>query len=269
MDTLLGYLASRTFWIGFVELIIVAIIAFIFYKRFIKNTAAEKLVRGLKALLALWIISGILLYINLNILGLFFRWVALFLSVGLIVIFQPELRKFLGIMGKINIWRSFFSAKSLYEAKNKDLVSKETEEIAVAVEYMSDKKIGALIVFQEILDDSAVKNVGTIVNANISSELLLTIFFPKTSLHDGAVLIRNDRIYSAGAILPLTENTKLHWQYGTRHRAAIGITEVSDVYALVVSEETGNISIANNGKITKYDDMKKLRQKISYILSKK
>ena len=105
------------------------------------------------------------------------------------------------------------------------------------------------------------------IDAKISSELLLTIFFNKTPLHDGAVIIENNRIAYAGGILPLSQNN-LNWKYGTRHRAALGLSEISQAVVLVVSEESGDISIAERGKFTKYDDVKKLRSKLEKVLYK-
>ena len=136
-----------------------------------------------------------------------------------------------------------------------------------AVEYMSAKHTGALIVFPSTLDESAIEKPGVAIDAIISSELLLTIFFNKTPLHDGAVIIEKNRIAYAGEILPLSKNN-LNWKYGTRHRAALGLSEVSSATVLVVSEESGDISIAEKGKFTKYDDMKKLRAKLEKVMAK-
>ena len=141
------------------------------------------------------------------------------------------------------------------------------DAICSAVEYMSNKHTGALIVFPTTLDESAIDKKGVRVDAVITSELLLTIFFNKTPLHDGAVIIEHGRIAYAGAILPLSQNN-LNWKYGTRHRAALGMSEVSRAIVLVVSEESGDISIAEKGKFTKYDDIKKLRAKLDKVLSK-
>ncbi len=124
-----------------------------------------------------------------------------------------------------------------------------------------------MIVFPNSLDESAIDKKGVVIDARITSELLLTIFFNKTPLHDGAVIISHDRIAYAGAILPLSQNN-LNWKYGTRHRAALGLSEVSRAIILVVSEESGDISIAERGKFTKYDDIKKLRVKLEKVLER-
>ena len=233
-----------------------------FYRSFIQNTQSEKLVRGLLGLAGLWVLSFVLSWMRLDLLASFLHYTALFLSLSLIVVFQPELRKFMALLGNIEGWRRVLKRGGL---KTKD--TKSLDAIVSAVEYMSAKHTGALIVFPSTLDESAIDKKGVAIDAKISSELLLTIFFNKTPLHDGAVIIENQRIAYAGGILPLSQNN-LNWKYGTRHRAALGLSEVSRAVVLVVSEESGDISIAEKGKFTKYDDMKKLRAKLEKVLLK-
>ena len=248
------------------ELIQLAIILFCvwyFYKRLIQNTASEKLVRGILGLVLLWVFSFLCPILHLNVLGGFLHWTALFLSISLIVVFQPELRKFMALMGNIQGWRNLFVGRDDKNLRSRDTSS--LDAIVSAVEYMSSKHTGALIVFPSMLDESVIERKGVAVDAKITSELLLTIFFNKTPLHDGAVIVENNRIAYAGAILPLSQNN-LNWKYGTRHRAAMGLSEVSSATVLVVSEESGDISIAEKGKITKYDDLKKLRAKLEKIM---
>ena len=217
------------------------------------------MVRGILGLVLLWVVSFLCPILHLNVLGGFLHWTALFLSISLIVVFQPELRKFMALMGNIQGWRKLFVGHDDKKLRSRDTSS--LDAIVSAVEYMSSKHTGALIVFPTMLDESVIERKGVRVDAKITSELLLTIFFNKTPLHDGAVIIENNRIAYAGAILPLSQNN-LNWKYGTRHRAALGLSEVSSATVLVVSEESGDISIAEKGKITKYDDLKKLRAKL-------
>ena len=249
-------------WVGLIQVVIIVVAVWFFYKTFIKNTSSEKLVRGLLGLAVLWIASFVLSWLHLDLLGGFFHWTALFLSISLIVIFQPELRKFLALMGNIEEWRRVFGRDGVTSKNTKSL-----DAIVSAVEYMAQRHTGALLVFPSSLDESAIDKMGIEVDALITSELLLTIFFNKTPLHDGAVIISHNRIAYAGAILPLSQNN-LNWKYGTRHRAALGLSEVSRAVVLVVSEESGDISIAERGKFTKYDDIKKLRAKLEKILEK-
>lgn len=249
-------------WISLIQIIIIIAIILLFYRSFIQNTSSEKLVRGLLGLAGLWLVSFILSWAHLDLLGGFLHWTALFLSISLIVIFQPELRKFMALMGNVNEWRRIFK-KGGVTTKN----TAALDAIVSAVEYMSAKHTGALIVFPSSLDESAIDKKGVEIDAVITSELLLTIFFNKTPLHDGAVIIEKDRVAYAGAILPLSHNN-LNWKYGTRHRAALGLSEVSGATVLVVSEESGDISVAEKGKFVKYDDMKKLRAKLEKVMDK-
>ena len=249
-------------WLGLIQILIIAVIVWLFYRSFIENTSSEKLVRGLLGLAGLWVLSFILTWAHLDLLGAFLHWTALFLSLGLIVIFQPELRKFMALLGNIEGW-----SRMIHKGGVATRDTGALDAICSAVEYMSNKHTGALIVFPTTLDESAIDKKGVRVDAMITSELLLTIFFNKTPLHDGAVIIEHGRIAYAGAILPLSQNN-LNWKYGTRHRAALGLSEVSRATVLVVSEESGDISIAEKGKFTKYDDIKKLRAKLDKVLSK-
>ena len=253
-------------WLNLIQIGIIVVVVYAFYISFIKNTSSEKLVRGLFGLGIIWVLSFILPRVHLDVLGRFLHWVALFLTVGLIVIFQPELRKFLALMGNIKGLRNVIFAFKKIEKKSSDN-QQAIEEIIKAVTYMSEKHTGALIVFPEDEDKGSIERYGTKIDAIISSELLLTIFFNKTPLHDGAVIIENGKIAYAGAILPLSQN-QLQWKYGTRHRAALGMSETSKATVLVVSEETGDISFAEKGTIKKYDDLKKIRNKLEKVLVK-
>ena len=249
-------------WVGFIQIVIIAAMVLLFYRGFIQNTQSEKLVRGLLGLAVLWIASFVMAWAHLDLLGAFLHWTALFLSLGLVVIFQPELRKFMALLGNVQGWRRLLRRGGVRQKDTRAL-----DAIVAAVEYMSAKHTGALIVFPSMLDESAIDKKGVILDAVISSELRLTIFFNKTPLHDGAVIIEDGRIVSAGGILPLSQNN-LNWKYGTRHRAALGLSEQSGATVLVVSEESGDISIAEKGKFTKYDDMKKLRARLEKVLNK-
>ena len=253
-------------WLNIIQIGIIILVVYFFYISFIKNTSSEKLVRGLFGLGVIWALSFILPWLHLYLLGRFLHWIALLLSVALIVIFQPELRKFLALMGNINGLRNAIFAFKQSEQKSADK-QEAIEEIVKAITYMSEKHTGALIVFPDDSDEVVIERYGTKVDAIISSELLLTIFFNKTPLHDGAVIIVNNKIAYAGAILPLSQN-QLQWKYGTRHRAALGMSEMSKATILVVSEETGDISFAEKGTIKKYDDLKKIRNKLEKLLIK-
>lgn len=244
-----------------IEIAIIGIVLFVFYKKFIKNTQSEKFVKGAFVLVFLWIFSEILVRFDLKILGVFLKSVVTLVSLSLIVIFQPELRRFLGYLGQADFISKFFGNNSNETDARIDIL----KELIEAVKFLSKSHTGALIVFQNDLSNTYY-DVGTKLNADLSTELLLTIFHPNTPLHDGAIVVSGNKIISAGVLLPLTEDPKLSWKYGTRHRAAIGMTETSDAACLVVSEETGDVSIALDGALKKYEDLVTLKQDLSKIL---
>jgi diadenylate cyclase len=246
------------------EILIISVLIFVFYQKFIKNTPAEKLVNGIFILFLLWLLSEILIMISLPILGMFLKALVMLTSLSLIVIFQPEMRRFLGYLGQTG-----FMNMSFWKSSDKKDVQKETDiimEIVEATKYLSKTRTGALIVFQRGIGTGTFFEVGTKINADISTELILTIFHPNTPLHDGAMVIKDDRIVSAGVLLPLTEDPKLSWKYGTRHRAAIGMSEVSESACLVVSEETGDVSISLGGILKKYEDLTTLKNDLMELL---
>ena len=252
-------------WINIFEILFIAGILYIFYRKFIQNTQSENLVKGLFFLVFAWIFSEILILIDLRIIGVFFKTLVTLIALSLIVIFQPELRRFLGYLGQPGfIKKVFFSSGNYREASEQD--TDIIKEIIEAVKYLTKTKTGALIVFKKAMSSMVYSEVGTTIDAKISTELILTIFHPNTPLHDGAMVIENNKIQSAGVLLPLTEDPKLSWKYGTRHRAAIGMSEVSDAACLVVSEETGDVSICLDGMLKKYEDLTTLKADLESIL---
>lgn len=250
-------------WLNVTEVLIIAVIVFAFYKKFIKNTQSEKLVKGIFFLLIAWVFSEILIILDLNILGMFLKSMVTLISLSLIVIFQPELRRFLGYLGQPGfISKAFWGASNHVNNEKIDTV----KEVIEAVKYLSKSRTGALMVFQKEISASSYFDVGTKLNADVTTELILTIFHPNTPLHDGAMVIKDGKILSAGVLLPLTEDPKLSWKYGTRHRAAIGMSEVSDSACLVVSEETGDVSMSLDGVLKKYEDLTSLKADLENIL---
>ncbi|MCR2043334.1 diadenylate cyclase CdaA [Anaerosalibacter massiliensis] len=235
------------------DIIDILIVAFAFYKLFmlIRETRAEQLTKGIIVLFVATKIS---------------EWLELFtvywilektMTVGvlaILIVFQPELRRGLEYIG-----RSRFFTKSFAEIKDENL-NEVVDEIVDAVASLSRQKIGALIVIERQTGLSEVVETGTKVDGRVSSGLLINIFIPNTPLHDGAVVIKEDVVKAAGCFLPLTDNASLSKELGTRHRAALGISEKSDSLAIVVSEETGAISIAENGSLARYLDIKTLKK---------
>ncbi len=259
------YLKDTLGWKNIFEVFIIVSILIVFYQKFIRNSHSEKFVKGAIVLVFMWIISELLIALDLTIIGGFLKSIVIFVALSLIVIFQPELRRFLGYLGQIDFFKKlFYNEKKTVDNKSIDVI----KEIIEAVKYLSKSHTGALIVFQKDLSNTY-HDVGTILNADVSTELLLTIFHINTPLHDGAVVINGSKIISAGVLLPLTDDPKLSWKYGTRHRAAIGMTESSNAACLVVSEETGDVSVTMDGTLKKYDDIPTLKADLENILGYK
>ncbi|MCR5261244.1 MAG: diadenylate cyclase CdaA [Candidatus Gastranaerophilales bacterium] len=247
--------------VDIIELLTILIFVLFVYNQYIKGTHSEKLVKGLMVLIVVWGFSEVLVLIGLEILGFFLKAVVSIIVFSLVVVFQPELRKFLGYLGQTG-----FLKKEFFSIKKRDNNIKVLKEILEAIKYCSKTHCGALIVFGKQDNDFLVSDVGTKINADVSCQLILTIFHPNTPLHDGAMIIVDDKITAAGVLLPLTEDPKLSWKYGTRHRAAIGMSEASDCACLVVSEETGDVSIAIDGALKKYEDITELKDDLNRIL---
>ncbi len=223
--------------------------SFLAYKviGFIRDSRAQQLVKGLFVLFAAFFLSDVL---DLYALNWILRGTMSIGIIALVVVFQPELRRALEYVGRSKIVKAPFS--QLDKEKAKDI----TDEFVKAVDSFSATKTGALIILERETALVDIAETGTEVNADISAQLLGNIFYEGAPLHDGAVIIRADRIYAAGCVLPLTENKNLNKSLGTRHRAGIGITEHSDAISIIVSEETGIISMAVDGKLTRFLDTK-------------
>lgn len=226
------------------DIVDILVMAYIIYKAigFFRESRAGQLVKGL---LILFFIFAIAQWWDLAVLNWTLTRVVDSLIIALAVIFQPELRRILEHVG-----RTKFSHGQFFD-DSENSVSECIDKICKAAGFMQEKKIGALIVFERTTQLGEIINTGTVLDANASVSVVNNIFFPKSPLHDGAMIIRNGRIFAAGCILPLTQNTDINSQLGTRHRAAIGMSENSDAVVLVVSEETGIISIVSGGKITR------------------
>lgn len=235
------------------DIVDIIIVAVVFYKLFtlVRETRAEQLSKGIIALFIFAKVSGWLELYTIN-------WILEnTMTVGviaLLIVFQPELRRGLEYIG-----RSRFFTKSLLEIRGESL-SETVEEIVDAVASLSRQKIGALIVLERETGLNEVVETGIKINGKVSSDLLINIFIPNTPLHDGAVIIKDDIIKGAACFLPLTDNSNVSKELGTRHRAALGISEKSDSLSIVVSEETGTVSIAENGTISRHLDSKTLKQ---------
>ncbi len=247
--------------------VILAFLAYVHYK-FLKNTAGEKIIRGIMIFVfCMWGFSALLIKLDFKILGVVAQVMLAMIAFSFVVVFQPELRRILGQLGQAK----WITDNALFNNKNTVSQAKNNvvNEIVEAVKYFSKVKCGALMVLQRSKNENLYSEVGTVLNADISSELLITLFFPNTPLHDGAVVLYEDKVLAAGVLLPLTEDPKLSWRYGTRHRAAIGESERSNSACIVVSEETGDVSIAVDGILKKYEDIVKFREDLENIIEYK
>lgn len=235
------------------DVIDIVIVAAVLYKLFVllRETRAEQLAKGIVVLLVLTKVSE---WMQLYTINWILNNAMTVGTLALLIVFQPELRRGLEYIG-----RSRLLTKSLIEVRGESL-SNVVEEIVEAAASLSRQKIGALIVMERQTGLNEVVETGTKINGNVTSDLLINIFIPNTPLHDGAVIIKDDKIKAAACFLPLTDNTSVSKELGTRHRAALGISERSDSLSIVVSEETGAISIAENGTISRYLDTKTLKQ---------
>ncbi len=232
------------------DVLIVAAVIYKLYK-LLRETRAEQLAKGIVILLILTKVSE---WMKLYTINWILNNAMTVGTLALLIVFQPELRRGLEYIG-----RSRLLSKSFVEIRGESL-SNVVDEIVDAAASLSRQKIGALIVMERQTGLNEVVETGTKIDGLVSSDLLINIFIPNTPLHDGAVIIKDDKIKAAACFLPLTDNSALSKELGTRHRAALGISERSDALAIIVSEETGAISIAENGTIARYLDSKTLRQ---------
>ncbi len=258
-DSIISGLKSFFLLFRLSDLIDIMIIAYVFYKLsvIIKETRANPIIKGILLIVAATWISG---WLNLNTVNYILRNVMQFGMIFVIVVFQPELRRTLERVGRTRFSNLFFQ-------EDGQAAELQADEIASACAYMSAQKIGALIVLERGTKIGDIIRTGCTINGDISRDLLINIFIPNTPLHDGAVIIRDGKILAARCILPLTKNESLSSELGTRHRAAIGMSESSDALVVVVSEETGKISIASDGDMSRNYTEETLKKALNKILS--
>ena len=230
--------------IGILDVIDTGLVAFFLYRIYImlKNTRAAALVKGLMVLASLVIISK---WLNLHVINWILEKAITMMMVALPVVFQPELRRALEQIGRGRLFRK---RVELDETELNDMI----EAVANAAVIMGQRKVGALIVLERAVGLEERIETGVKIDGLVTDSLLLNIFEKDTPLHDGAVIIRGNRIVAASCLLPLTDARGLSQELGTRHRAAIGISEQSDALVVVVSEETGTVSVTRNGEIYRY-----------------
>ncbi len=249
MSTILNYLYTFINQIAYaisnfriLDIIDIVVMALIIYKaiQFLKDTRAGQLVKGIAILIFAYLIAR---WFELAVL----RWLLTIIMdsaiVAIAIIFQPEIRRILERVGQMRLGHG-----QVFDGDEGEL-SNSINQICKAAGIMSEQRIGALIVFERKTQLGEIINTGTVINAKASVSMVNSVFFPNSPLHDGALIVRDGRLYAAGCILPLTQSQIFSSQLGTRHKAAIGMTENSDSVVLIVSEETGIISISYDGQI--------------------
>lgn len=234
--------------LGFSDLLDLLIVAFLIYKaiHLLRETRAMQLVKGLALFAVVYIAARLL---QLDTLSFILNIVVNYGVIALIIVFQPELRSALEKMGR----NKLFSKIIRGNASEEDTTDRRAalKQVVRAVMTMSRTRTGALIVFEMETMLGDIVNTGTVINADIKADMIRNIFFNKAPLHDGALIVRKFRLHAAGCFLPLSQNHDISRDLGTRHRAALGISEVSDALAVVVSEETGIVSVMHNGQMTR------------------
>ncbi len=240
-------------WTGLLEILILAT-AFYYLLKFFRGTRGSAILTGLAILFIVLIV--LTRFTNLLILNWLLQRLMVYLALALVVIFQPEIRRALARLGRQGNFMAGKARKAL------------ADPIAEAVLMMAARKIGALIAIEREVATQAIRDTGVTLDCNVSAELLVSVFYPGTPLHDGGVIISGDRIAAAACVFPLTQNDDLARNLGTRHRAAIGMTEETDTVVIVVSEETGVISIAYNGRLKRGFDAAHLRRVLATFLGR-
>ena len=262
----LNHLIGNIRGMGFSDYLDILVIAFLVYQlaKLVKETRAVQLLKGVSALILVYFLAVLL---QLRTLRFIMESVLATGVVALVIVFQPELRRILEHVAQTKLGR-FNIFQTSQEKDKKDVVAVGSciATVCAATEYLSKSKTGALMVFERDTKLGEIIKTGTVIDSTPSTELIGNLFFVNTPLHDGAMIIRNGRLYAAGCFLPLSQNYTISKQMGTRHRAALGMSENSDAVVLIVSEETGTISIAQAGVIERNITIsaleKRLRQEL-------
>lgn len=250
METIYQYIRLFRFTeISFADIIDILVVTYVIYRLFLllKGTRAAKMAAGIVILFLFYIVAKFAHLRTVQWILTTFVGYAVF---GIIVLYQAEIRKILANIGSTRLFRRFIDKDTRFGF----------DDIVLAAVTLSSKRVGALMVIERGFGLKSYMENGIILNARLNYDLLVTIFQPETPLHDGAVIVQKDKIVAASCFLPLTLEPHLSKEYGTRHRAAIGITEETDAIAVVVSEETGRISVAMEGKLKRCPDADTLTQ---------
>lgn len=258
-DVIKSQIMTWHFWMNILDILVVW---YLVYKAilFLKGTKAIQLVRGIAIILVVRILSG---WLGLNTISWLMDQVITYGVIAAIIIFQPEIRRALEHLGRGALF------KKRRQQNQRDTEEKVIQAYDKAIQYMSKRRIGALIAINRDMSLDEYIETGIPIEGDVTGELLINIFIPNTPLHDGAVIIKDNQIAVACAYLPLSERMNIPKEFGTRHRAAIGLTEVTDAVVIIVSEETGGVSIAMNGELyphlTQEEYLDMLHQSLSNV----
>lgn len=256
----IGFLEIRV--LDVIDIFLVALLLFYLYK-LLKGSIAFNIIIGLGLLYFVWyLVKALDMKMISTILGQFIGLGVL----AFVILFQPEIRRFLLMLGKSRTFAKFGILKTYIKFKEVDY-SKEIKQTSIAIINMSNTRTGALIVISGSSQLTFICNTGVAINADISAKLLESIFEKKAPLHDGALIISRNKILAAGCTLPLSDNQNLPKRIGTRHRAAVGISEKNDSMTFIVSEETGKISVSDNGKLEMAISLNQLNRRLKKAFS--
>ncbi len=238
-------------WTGLFEIILLTI-AFYYIFLFFRGTRGAQVLIGMLLLIAVLLTMTYLL--NLSQLNWLLRRLSVYIAAGFVIIFQPEIRRALAELGRQPVFSSSSDKRSVIDS------------VVQAVTHLADHKVGALIAIEREIGTRGVRDSGVQIDAPVIPELLSTIFYPHTPLHDGGVVIHGGRITAASCVFPLSQRLELHKNIGTRHRAAVGLSEETDAVVIVVSEETGAISVSYRGRLSRGLDGERLRRFLNALL---
>ena len=236
---------------GLIQIVVLAVVYYYIFV-FFRGTRGAQVLVGLGLLV--FVLIGLTQILNLDVLSWILRRFTVVLGLAILIIFQPEIRRALAEVGK--------QPGVVLSADKRSVI----DHVVQAAADLSEHKIGALIAIEREIGTRGIRETGTLLDADVSPELLASIFYPHTPLHDGGVIIQDGRIRAAGCVFPLSQNVELHKKIGTRHRAAVGLSEETDAVVVVVSEETGTISVSYRGRLSRGLDPDRLRRFLSALL---
>jgi diadenylate cyclase len=236
---------------GAIQILVLACLYYYIFL-FFRGTRGAQVLVGLALLI--FVLIGLTTLLHLDVLSWVLRRITVVLGIALLVIFQPEIRRALAELGK--------QPGAVLSSEKRTVI----DHIVQAAMALAEHRIGGLIAIEREIGTRAIQETGTEIGAPVVPELLACIFYPHTPLHDGGIIISDNRIMAAGCVFPLSQNTELHKQVGTRHRAAVGISEETDAVVVVISEETGTVSVAYGGRLSRGLDAERLKRFLSALL---